>query len=69
VNENDQGFELPQIFFSFLEDAVGFQARLLKFDDGSVRLGHGCNVSSRIERMLLLSGTNTGVVVQVRSYI
>jgi hypothetical protein len=47
---------------------VGFQARLLKFDDGSVRLGHGCNVSSRIERMLL-SGTSTGVVVQVRSYI
>jgi hypothetical protein len=66
VNENDQGFELPEVFFSFLQDAVGFQARLLKLDDGYVRFGHGCNVSSRIERVLL-SGMNTGVVVQVRS--
>lgn len=66
MNENDQGFELPEIFFSFPEDAVGFQARLLKFDDGSVRFGHGCNVLSRI-KWVTLSGMSTGVVVQVLS--
>jgi hypothetical protein len=64
VNENNQGFEIPELLFAFLEDAVGSQAGLFKLNDRSFRVRHDYNASSSAKQMLLwVCGKNPDVVV------